>query len=955
MPQTANPFDRFDGARGPQPVTLGAANPDKAVDSQLKQIQLEKARRELSATPDDADVSPQVLADISSGKKITLDDLPAGARGVVSGLLQGNLPAGQRSIASKTMLPYIKMAMSVDPDFSANTFSARQKATSQLADMKATGGYLTSLAANIDHSIEEEKAINGLNNPGGFLAKWGGAKLHNWWSNEGGPTGAAFDQANRVYSGEQVKSITGNVGTAGGGSALADRQEAQNAISADMPIDSQRAALRIGAIQNYQKWRDANASYRRTMGADIPDSLSREQAAQLLHLMRLQEDGSEGPLPDGVDPGFVALATGKAPSSDAGSPPMPGGPPPIAGNPPGPGGGGQPGPQNPLNYAQGQYGDSTTTTIAGATKDIPNELGIQFMKGLNSLFHAGASDERIRGYASQFGVDPSAQLAYRKANPGFRGSIPPTAGGLSLQVPVTDPASLAANAIARSPTATLYGEAGNAAGAGIPQFLAARFSGNPDLARARFGVARATNPNAAGIGQLAGSGIGSMAGEGFAAKGLSSIPLLYRGLQGADRAAALAPWAARLGDAGFGAATGFTNAPEGQGGKGAALGAALGLGGGMAGRGIVKGVGNVIGGNPSSDIAFLRGNGVRTTLGQNLGDTANKLEGKLTSIPLVGDLIAKSRQRATDDFQKGYLNSALDHIGTSLPGDATPGTASMGYAQKAFGDAYDSARSGMRVVSDKQLNTDLDALEETLSSGNVSEETANRVVKIARNQIGGKLRAGNGVMDGDAYKSTASSIAKIAGQARKSKNFELADALDDLTGVLDGAARRSSPPDAVAAMDAADRGYALFVRAEKAASMKEGDTGTFSPSQLSSSVQNMDNSVRSRAYLRGDALGQDWSDAAKKVLSDKIGRSGPIDRAAAIGLTGAAGYLTPKIAIPLTALTAAYAPGVRDIVSSATARAAGPNAAAIATFLNGPGKYLGTGISSPLLLPYANQ
>lgn len=46
------------------------------------------------------------------------------------------------------------------------------------------------------------------------------------------------------------------------------------------------------------------------MGTHIPNALSQEQAKQLLHLMRLQEDGTEGAIPDNVDPAFIALAQG---------------------------------------------------------------------------------------------------------------------------------------------------------------------------------------------------------------------------------------------------------------------------------------------------------------------------------------------------------------------------------------------------------------------------------------------------------------------------------------------------------------------------------------------------------------------------------------------------------------------------------------------------------------------
>lgn len=266
--------------------------------------------------------------------------------------------------------------------------------------------------------------------------------------------------------------------------------------------------------------------------------------------------------------------------------------PPVAGgNPPAQGGGGTPpssptGPQsNPLNYAQGQYGDSSSTEVAGATKSIPNELGMQFMNGFNGLFHAGASDEKIRAYASQFGVDPSEQLAFRKAHPGFRGSIPPTPGGLSITVPNDSVTSRIAGAMASDPTGVtnFVGEAGNAAAAGIPQWAAAQLSGNPDLARARFNVARSMSPNASQWGNLFGGTLGAIGGETAALKG---VGMLGRGFKIGEGAQDILNFGGRrVADALYGGVSGATGAEPGQAGSGAVKGALAGTFGGLLGEG----------------------------------------------------------------------------------------------------------------------------------------------------------------------------------------------------------------------------------------------------------------------------------------------------------------------------------------------------------------------------------
>lgn len=302
----------------------------------------------------------------------------------------------------------------------------------------------------------------------------------------------------------------------------------------------------------------------------------REQANAVLRDAGMAERHSNVITPDGRV--YTGPVDSKGHPTASGAPPMSGG----GGG--APNGGGPTGPQsNPLNYAQGQYGDATTTQVAGATKSIPNQLGIQFMNGLNSLFHAGASDDRIRAYASQFGVSAEPQLDYRRKNPGFRGSIPVTPGGLSLTVPNDSVMSRVAGAMAGSPTGTFVGEAGNAAAAGIPQWLAASVSDNPDLVRARFGVARAMNPGAAVGGQLVGGTLGAIGGESAALRGAGALGKALNAGEGAQ--GVLNFGGRRLADAAFGGTSGFTGAEPGQGGSGAVKGALAGTFGGLMGEG----------------------------------------------------------------------------------------------------------------------------------------------------------------------------------------------------------------------------------------------------------------------------------------------------------------------------------------------------------------------------------
>jgi hypothetical protein len=190
-------------------------------------------------------------------------------------------------------------------------------------------------------------------------------------------------------------------------------------------------------------------------------------------------------------------------------------------------------------------------------------------------------------------------------------------------------------------------------------------------------------------------------------------------------------------------------------------------------------------------------------------------------------------------------------------------------------------------------------------------------------------------MTGEAYKMAVSDLKKRIAQNRKglmADDHALADVLEGVQGALDAAARRHSNPDAVALLDAADAGYAKLVRIEEAAQRKGGDAGTFSPSGFDSSVQKTSGGVRSKAYLRGDALMQDYA-AAGRSLEDKLPNSGTADRGLTVAGLSLAGMFAP--------VGAAYAPGVRKIVSGAMAPTNNGTAKAISAQLKKRARLVG--------------
>lgn len=431
---------------------------------------------------------------------------------------------------------------------------------------------------------------------------------------------------------------------------------------------------------------------------------------------------------------------------------------------------------------------------------------------------------------------------------------------------------------------------------------------NPEQARQAYQIMREQNPGSTFTGEVSGATLGVLAGEaGLARAGMS---------QGLARST--------LADVAYGGAAGAGAADDGNRLGGAAGGAGSALAGGLIGRGVARAVAPSGGG-----LADLYEAGVRPTPGQRFvnsgvaGRALNATEEALQSVPLVGAAITGARQEARDQFQIGAFNSALKEIGEELPKGMKPGTAPHAFAQKKFDDIYDLARSGMQVVPDQQLANDIAALAPDIQA--LGPTAQNKLKGILANVIKDDL-------SGDTYKRVMSDLGKKIAQNRKGSMADdqaLADVLDEVKGALDSAARRHSDPEAVKLLDAADAGYAKFVRIEEAGMKRSGDAGTFTPTQFDAAVQKTTGGVRSKAYQRGDALMQDYASQGKN-LADRLPNSGTADRALTAGglATAAGAYIEPSVAAILGILGLAYAPGARKITTGAFAPA-GPTRKAI--------------------------
>lgn len=544
--------------------------------------------------------------------------------------------------------------------------------------------------------------------------------------------------------------------------------------------------------------------------------------------------------------------------------------------------------------------------MVGATGGQKESIDPQATQQLNQMVRKGAPLVSINKYLSARGMSLVGEMEYQqvrdylKKNPSYNGSV--------IDAWKIEPIS------GVEQTITNLGD--NAVGAyfaNAGQFLTGNtldnLSSDPEGARAAFDVVSANNPNAAALGQVSGGVMGSIGGEAAMAR-LGVNPGFARSL---------------FTDFSMGAANG-AGAADGPGqsrGLNALLGGSEAAAGNLAGNALLRGTARVVAptGGKMGDVPFNPTPGQRLAGTGIVGDTINRAEQAMQSLPGAGTAIRSARQGARDEFQISAFNEALKEVGEQLPKGVKPGTVPHAYAQKTFDRVYAEARNGMTLRTDKELQDAINGMADDIHS--LGPDDLARFKAIMTNRVNNKLTAGGGELEGKAYKKMISDLdGQISTMRKNPQNAELSEVLTNVKFALEDAARRHSDPAAVELLDAADAGYAKMVLIEKAAERRGGDAGTFTPKQFDAAVQKGSNTVRSRAYLRGDALMQEYADKASG-LSDTVPDSGTAER---LNMT------TLGLSALMAPIGALYAPGVRKATSGALAPA-GPKRQAIATQL----------------------
>lgn len=534
----------------------------------------------------------------------------------------------------------------------------------------------------------------------------------------------------------------------------------------------------------------------------------------------------------------------------AGTAPVDPGPMPPANSP---GGGNPPTPWDQPNPTGGM------TVATGPTRTIHSD---RLSAQIDAMMNAGASKAMIDTVLKQQGfppVDPStftAATKWMKENPGQK--------YFGANVNREEPLGLMARAAGSAPGA-FVAQMADAATAGTVGALAG------DKGQGALDAMDQVSPNAS----LAGTLVGGVTGAGMAEVGA-----------GMAAPSALAKYAPRIGDALYGALSGFNGAKDGEGAQGAALGAGAGVVGGAIGQGVMKGVGAAARGVTNPAAQYLRAQGVPLTVGQTLGGVAKGIEDKATSIPLVGDMIARRRAEGLEAFNQAAFKEALEPIGGTVN---KLGEQGVDEALDQVGGAYDNALGAVNLSVDPEYKMHLGQ----------AVQAANRLPQGLQDQFHATLGERVGQMfngqqiDGKGLQAALKGLNMDAASLTR-RSEPMADVFsaraNDVGDALMGMAERQAPgtPDAIQAANRAYRQVGVVGDANLSAPSQP----YFTPAQLDrASINNTRKFGGRNAAASGDRPFFDLTQAGKEVLPSSVPDSGTAGRLMNVAMLGGAGAI----------------------------------------------------------------
>jgi hypothetical protein len=352
------------------------------------------------------------------------------------------------------------------------------------------------------------------------------------------------------------------------------------------------------------------------------------------------------------------------------------------------------------------------------------------------------------------------------------------------------------------------------------------------------------------------------------------------------------------GSAAIGAATGALApvASDESRGMNTVLGGAGGAAGALVGKALPRVAAPI---EQSGPVKKLLAEGVVPTPGQAAGADSlfGRVEQKLQSLPLIGDIIKKGRDRATEELNVAAIRRALP---VNARGQITAaGREAIEKADDILGSGYDAVYAQIKVKPDTQFLRDAIQVKNDPDLA-LPKELQARLGEIVRSQVLDRVKAGE--IAGPLAQRIDSNLGTLSRRYLSTPDADqrvLGLALREVQKSFKALVERNAGPDAADTIRELNKSYANFLRVERAAAMQGARDGVFSADQLSSAVRALDRSGNKGSFARGAAPMQDLSDAAKTTMGGTVPNSGSADRALmALGAAGAGGAADAVIGGP---------------------------------------------------------
>jgi len=340
-------------------------------------------------------------------------------------------------------------------------------------------------------------------------------------------------------------------------------------------------------------------------------------------------------------------------------------------------------------------------------------------------------------------------------------------------------------------------------------------------------------------------------------------------------------------------------------------------------------LGRVISPNASTDaqMKIIKDMGITPTLGQSLGKRWNAYEEKLTSFPLVGDIIANARTKNEEKFRTGLFNTILSNIDEKLPTTQLKGRDPLNYTKDKIGASYQTLLNKLGAIRvDGTFVSQADDLATMIKNSGMSPEKVAEFNYLLK-PIEDALKQNNrGYITSESYKMIESELSKQIKKLNASDStfdIKLSSAASQLKDNLYNLLERHSSTlpkikgnTLAEELQRTNKAWAMYKRTEKAAGAQGAELGDFTPSQFARAVSQLEPSKAK--YAQGSALLQEVSDAAKSVIGNKISNANPYVRSlGTVAGLGAAAINLPNYLMAAITTYGLYNPISQKLINKA--------------------------------------